>query len=175
MKINNKGNKLNRVNDISEDIKIKVLVLNARSIVKIEKRIELETYVKLHRYKLIAITESWATPEISDTELGLDGFVFFRKDRSATRVGKGGGVLLYVSNELRYVAVETLNAFKCESIWIELQDDYRANVIVGVCYKCPLVSEQELKEIFNVIRNAGKSRCLIVGDFNYPNINWDSW
>jgi len=44
-KVNNKGNKLNRVNDISEDIKIKVLVLNARSIVKMEKRIELETYV----------------------------------------------------------------------------------------------------------------------------------
>ena len=53
---------------------------------------------------MIAITESWATPEISDTKLGLDGFVLFRKDRSAIRVGKGGGVLLYVSNELRCVA-----------------------------------------------------------------------
>jgi len=57
-KVNNNGNKFNRVNDISEDIKIKVLVLNARSIVKMEKRIELETYVKLHGYKIIAITES---------------------------------------------------------------------------------------------------------------------
>jgi len=57
-KVKNNGNKFNRVNDISEDIKIKVLVLNARSIVKMEKCIELETYVKLHGYKIIAITES---------------------------------------------------------------------------------------------------------------------
>ena len=173
-KVNNNG-KFNRVNDISKDIKIKVLVLNARSIVKMEKRIELESYVKLHGYTIIAITESWTTPDISDNELGLDGFVLFRKDRSEIRVGKGGGVLLYVSNELRCVAVETLNAFKCESMWIELDDDSRANVIVGVCYKSPIVSEHELKEMFSAIRHAAKSRCLIVGDFNYPNIDWDSW
>jgi len=173
-KVNNNG-KFNRVNDISKDIKIKVLVLNARSIVKMEKRIELESYVKLHGYTIIAITESWTTPDISDNELGLDGFVLFRKDRSEIRVGKGGGVLLYVSNELRCVAVEKLNAFKCESMWIELDDDSRANVIVGVCYKSPIVSEHELKEMFSAIRHAAKSRCLIVGDFNYPNIDWDSW
>ena len=52
-----------------------MLVLNARSIIKIEKRLELETYVNLHGYKIIAVTESWATPEISDSELGLEGFV----------------------------------------------------------------------------------------------------
>jgi len=75
-----------------------------------EKRLELETYVKLHGYKIIAITERWTTPDISDNELGLDGFVLFCKDRSAVRVGKSGGVLLYISNELRCVAVETLNA-----------------------------------------------------------------
>jgi len=42
-------------------------------------------------------------------------------------------VLLYVSNEVRCVQVDKLNAFKCESIWVELQDDLQANVIVGVC------------------------------------------
>ena len=55
-----------------------------------EKRIELESYVKLHGYTIIAITESWTTPDISDSELGLDGFVLFRKDRSEIRVGKAG-------------------------------------------------------------------------------------
>ena len=38
------------------------------------------------------------------------------------------------------------------------------------------VSEHELKEMFNAISQASKGRCLIVGDFNYPNIiNWDNW
>ena len=68
-------------------------------------------------YKIIAITESWATPDITDNELGLDGFVLFRKDRSEIRVGRGGGVLLYVSNELRCVALSRhlmlLNVNRC--------------------------------------------------------------
>jgi len=63
-----------------------------------EKRIELENYANLHGYKIIAITESWATSKISDSELSLDGFVLFRKDRCDVKPGKGGGVLLYVSN-----------------------------------------------------------------------------
>ena len=29
--------------------------------------------------------------------------------------------------------------------------------------------------MFSAIRLAAKSRCLIVGDINYPNIDWDSW
>ena len=71
--------------------------------------------------------------------------------------------------------LDTLNAFKCESTWIEVKDNLGADVIVGVCYKCPAVSEQELKEMFNAISQASKGRCLIVGDFNYPNINLDNW
>ena len=40
-------------------------------------------------YKIIAVTESWATPEMSDAELGLEGFVLFRKDRRHVRDGRG--------------------------------------------------------------------------------------
>jgi len=60
-------------------------------------------------------------------------------------------------------------------MWIELHDDSGVNVIVGVCYKSPLVSEQEFKNMFSAIRHAAKSWCIIVGDFNYPHIDWDSW
>jgi len=51
-----------------------------RSIVKMEKCIELEKFANLHGYKIIAVTESWATSEISDSELSWDGFVLFHKD-----------------------------------------------------------------------------------------------
>ncbi|MGE5821999.1 MAG: hypothetical protein ACM31M_05390, partial [Nitrososphaerota archaeon] len=35
-------------------------------------------------------------------------------------------------------------------------------------------SESELNELFRVIENASKGDVLIMGDFNYPKINWDS-
>ena len=41
---------------------------------------------------IIGITESWANNDITDAELGLEGYVMFRKDRIGRR---GGAVLLY--------------------------------------------------------------------------------
>ena len=37
---------------------------------------------------IIGITESWANKDISDAELGLTGYVMFRRDRIG---GMGGG------------------------------------------------------------------------------------
>ena len=38
---------------------------------------------------IIGVTESWASNGITDAELGLEGYVMFRKGRT----GRGGGVL----------------------------------------------------------------------------------
>ncbi len=46
---------------------------------------------------IIGITESWANNDITNAELGLEGYVMFRKDRMGRR---GGGVLLYTSRKL---------------------------------------------------------------------------
>ena len=42
---------------------------------------------------IIGITESWANTDMTDAELGLTGYVMFRRDRIGRR---GGGVILYV-------------------------------------------------------------------------------
>ena len=60
---------------------IKCVCLNARSIIIDD--------IKPH---IIGITESWANNDITNAELGLEGYVMFRKDRIGRR---GGGVLLY--------------------------------------------------------------------------------
>jgi len=108
--------------NVSRDQKVRVVVLNARSIVNMKKRLELEVIVKRFGYKIIAVTDSWATPEINDCELGLEGFVLFHKDRNEIRDGNGGGVLLYVSNDIKCVAIDKLNHLKCESLWVELKE-----------------------------------------------------
>ena len=47
---------------------------------------------------IIGITETWATTDISDAELGMTGYVMFRKDRIRTR---GGGVILYIKESIQ--------------------------------------------------------------------------
>ena len=76
---------------------IKCVCLNARSI--INKKNELNIMVddiKPHNH-IIDITESWANNDITDAELGLEGYVMFRKDRIGRR---GGGVLLYIKEAI---------------------------------------------------------------------------
>ena len=150
-----------------------MLYTNARSIVKFAKR--LPAYAKLHGYKIIAITESWATPEISDCELALDGFALFLKDRNVIRDGRGGSVLLYVSDEFECVEIDELNALECESLWVKLCQDFGASVTSGVCYRSSTAPKEEITNTFSAITQASKERCLIVGDFNYPTIKWDNF
>ena len=61
----------------------KCVCLNARSIVN--KRNELKNMVEDIDPHIIGITESWATPNISEAELGMTGYVMFRKDRLGRR------------------------------------------------------------------------------------------
>ena len=46
---------------------------------------------------ITGITESWANNDITDAELGLEGYVMFRKDRMGRR---RGGVLLYIKETI---------------------------------------------------------------------------
>ena len=74
---------------------IKCVCLNARSI--INKKTELNIMVDDIKPHIIGITESWANKDITNAELGLDGYVMFRKDRIGRR---GGGVLLYIKDTI---------------------------------------------------------------------------
>ena len=66
------------------------MCLNARS--TINKKNELNIMVDINPH-IIGITESWANKDISDVELGLTGYVMFRRDRIGRR---GGGVIAYI-------------------------------------------------------------------------------
>ena len=74
------------------------MCLNARSI--INKKTELNIMVDDIKPHIIGITESWANNDITNAELGLEGYVMFRKDR----IGRMGGgvlpVLLYIKDTI---------------------------------------------------------------------------
>ena len=86
---------LNHPKNISEK-GYRCVCLNAGSIVN--KKNELNIMVEDIDPHIIGITESWANIDITDAELGLTGYVMFRKDRIGRR---GGGVILYVKESIQ--------------------------------------------------------------------------
>ena len=148
---------------------IKCVCLNARSI--INKKTELNIMVDDIKPHIIGITESWANNDIINAELGLEGYVMFRKDRIGRR---GGGVLLYIKDTIPAYEVQLQEEADCnDDIWCNLVTGH-TTVIIGVVYRCPNITKQNNEKIHNAINEVSKGDCIIMGDFNHGNIKWDT-
>jgi hypothetical protein len=152
---------------------VKCFYTNARSMMKIDKRTELLLYVDKEKPDIIGITESWAKESIQDSELELNGYVMFRKDReSGGEKERGGGVLLYVRDNLTSLERKDLkdDRFK-ESVWCEIKNKAEA-LLVGVCYRVPKSTEESDRGLQELMGRATKMPCVIMGDFNH-HIDWN--
>ena len=140
---------------------LKVLVANVRDLQLLAEESELD---------IVAITESWANSSVMDAELALDGFSMFRKDRERDVEQMGGGVLLYIRNNIVVAELSEYRDRKCEAVWVRANGAKGMGICIGVCYRSPSAGEEESEALLNVIRSvAEKERLLLlVGDFNYP-------
>ena len=122
------------------------MCLNARSI--INKKTELNIMVDDIKPHIIGITESWANNDITDAELGLEGYVMFRKDRMGRR---GGGVLLYIKESIPAYEVQLQEEADCkEALWCNLVTGH-TTVTIGVVYRCPNITIQNNEKIHKFI------------------------
>ena len=147
---------------------IKCACLNARSI--IHKKTELNIMIDDIKPHIIGITESWANNDITDAELGLEGYVMFRKDRMGKRGGRG---LLYIKETIPAYEAQLQEEADCkEALWCNLVTGH-STITIGVVYRCPNITIQNNEKIHNAISEVSKGDCIIMGDFNHG-IKWDS-
>ena len=148
---------------------LKCVSLNARS--TMNKKSELNIMVNDSDPHIIGITESCANKDITDAELGIEGYVMFRKDRMGRR---GGGVLLYVKDTIPAYEIQLREEADCEeAIWCKLVTGHKT-VTMGVVYRCPNITKESNEKIQNAIREVSKGDCVVMGDFNHGNIQWDT-
>ena len=141
------------------------MCLNARSI--INKNNELNIMVDEVKPHIIGVTESWANNDITYAELGLEGYVMFRKDR----MGRRGGVLRYIKETIPAYEVQLQDCN--EVIWCKLVTGH-TTVTIGIVYGCPNITKQNNEIIRNAFSEVSKGDCIIMGDFNHGNIKWDT-
>ncbi|CAH8458231.1 unnamed protein product [Dicrocoelium dendriticum] len=118
----------------------------------------------------MAFTETWLFPDIIDSEVSIPGYHLSRADRHGRK--SGGGVILYWRADLKSHLVEVScdNDSDFDALWCRIHDGCRSSLI-GVIYRAPLGAGARLLELIKK-HGAGKD-CLILGDFNAPNIDWD--
>ena len=143
--------------------------LNARSIVN--KKNVLNIMVEDIDPHIIGITESWANIDLTDAELGLTGYVMFRKDRIGRR---GGGVILYVKESIQAYEIKLEREADCdEAVWCKIVSG-NSKLTIGLVYRSPNINEEDNTKIKNAIKEVSKGECIIMGDFNHGHIQWNS-
>ena len=149
--------------------KLKILSTNARSINS--KLQELKATAVDLKPDIIAITETWTNTDICNSFLNIPGYkIVIRKDRGDTTNGRGGGILIYARSTLICQEVSTPpDIIQTAATQVQLSD---SSLNVYVVYRSPNSSTENNNKLNELLRTIPPNS-IIVGDFNYPSINWD--
>ena len=97
----------------------------------------------------------------------------FRTDR---KNGHRGGVLLYVKCKMSTVEVKFKNEFS-KQIWCKVQVRNGEDLLIGVCYRTPnesISQKDNNKFLCDMIAELHGKPLLLMGDFNFPNVDWST-
>jgi exonuclease III len=140
-----------------------------------EKKNLLEDIARENNTFLISLTETHLNPNIKDAEIHIENFVPLRTDRTGGR--KGGGIVVYIRENLAPVTTTILSQSNgtVEFSMLHIQS---LNIIVISVYRPPDCSYHHFAEAMDLIKSklteldASAPNLVMVGDFNFPNINW---
>ena len=124
---------------------------------------------------MIAITESWCSDLTNSATLTIPGFSLeIRLDRQDTTAGRGGGILVYVRTGLAILDIDHSDDF-IQYCKFRIKDTSikSCDLNVVVVYRSPNSSSANNTKLCHLINTFDKNT-LVLGDFNYPNINWNT-
>ena len=141
---------------------------------------ELQEFLNISNAKFdtVCITESRIKKDkVSLSNLTIPGYAIESQPTESTK----GGVLLYISDDLRYKCRSDLTVYKpkdLESIFIEVLKSNGKNLIIGGIYKHPNLYTEEfiesyLLKLLDTITKENKD-IILMSDFNINLLNHDT-
>lgn len=133
---------------------------------------ELIQIIREENFDVVAITESWLTPDTLDEAVKIPGFKFIRNDR----LGRGGGTGIYVTNNLKYEIIDSIDNspnVNLEQLWIRLKLKNKT-LAFGTIYRPPAGNLQLcVDQIDNVLSTILPTvdDIICVGDVNVNLLN----
>ena len=144
---------------------LKIEYINAQSLLGHFE--EIESLILERKVDILCISETWLESNMIDTYVNIPHFNIYRSDK-----GRGGGVCMYVRNDLKVDKIEN-NVPKdldtgIEDLWLTIQCRKLPSFIIGCIYRHPHAHANSFKYLLESFR----SICLrnksvyIFGDLN---------
>ena len=150
---------------------LKVLNINFQSVCN--KIPEFHALINTEQPDIIIATESWLTPDILNREVAPANLSYsiFREDRTST---SGGGVFIMVKGDI--IATEH-KEFKtdCEIVWVKIELVGTRPLFIAAYYRPKEGDSHSPDELRRSLEKVSqhKGDIWVLGDFNYPKLDWD--
>ena len=148
---------------------LKIFHLNVRSLNgKIDELSILSTLSSgIH---LLTLSETWLSSDIVDSEIDIVGYKLYRTDRKI----RGGGVAVYVRDDICTIRRVDLESPDVESVWLQVNLPKSHAFLVGTFYRPPNSSKSydtdfaiKLDSIIDsALAQTQSSEIILLGDFN---------
>ena len=122
---------------------------------------------------IIAVTETWLSSDILDSEILINSMSVTRKDRPT----RGGGVAIYHHQNLQCEVVTTSSLSLTDALVCKLQLSGRDICLLVVIYRPPSSNQENDENLIFLLKAATSmsySHYLIMGDFNLPSVQYSS-
>ena len=122
-----------------------------------------------HVFDVLALSETWLSPNITHNEVDIPGYTVARKDRTGSAKLNGGGVLLYVRENIPFTVKNDLAAKNEELLWIEINRPKCKPLLIAAAYKPPNLKETNfIDSLSNSFAKTDleKNGIVLLGDFN---------
>jgi len=116
---------------------------------------------------VLGLSETHLDSTVKDSRVSIEGYRLYRKDRDR----HGGGVALYVQQNIPAVSRSDLMPSDVEMIWVQMFPPDSRPLLVGCCYRPPRSKQKYLDQVFEVMRRVSNEDkdVVLMGDFN---VDW---
>lgn len=144
------------------------------------KMSELSIRVNNENPDIIGITEVKAKKRQSNikaSEFHIEGNQNYKMFSKNVEDEQGRGLLLFVNKELDTDEVIMDTPFH-ENLFLQIRINKNKSILLGIVYRSPSSSDENNDALLDLLEEAagkGHEKLVIMGDFNYPGINWETW
>ena len=134
--------------------------MNSRAI--LNKISELRYIAIRTRAAVISLSETWLYNSVTDNEISVNDYCLVRRDRNRN----GGGVCMYIRNDIPFSHRTDLDSDGLEILWCDILLPKSKPIVVDACYRPQKQNDfiEKFEEVLFKIRS--DAEIYLFGDFN---------
>ena len=137
--------------------------LNVRSLLCHDKLDHIKILLSQTDADILVVSESWLKESVTDSSVALDHYNIFRCDR----VGKGGGVAIYVKSKFKVSVLKTVSIPKCfELLILKVALGKNNSLCVAGVYRPPSADSNSIDNLAEILSPCLAFELIVMGDFN---------